>query len=197
MLKDLVFTVLQSTFVALLRVPFILLGLPLVLLGIPFRVPGVSTKSGREIVNLPRWLWVWGNDHDGLLGDKRGSWDRNAPFGLGAGHWFSMWVWAAWRNPANNLRHVPIFSVAPGDLRDLRLHGDAHASSKLPGWAVWSSWSSEAPWSRRHSLYFRIPYGTTGRSFYAFIGYKCWPKSVGVPGERYGVTFRFNPYKRL
>lgn len=59
----------------------LILGLVVVAVAIPFRVPGVSVSDGRSIVNLPRWAWLFGNDYDGLLGDKRGWWAENTPFG--------------------------------------------------------------------------------------------------------------------
>jgi len=64
----------QWSWLIIARLAGILSGLVMVALAIPFRVPAVSLSDGRAIVNLPRWAWLWGNDFDGLLGDKRGWW---------------------------------------------------------------------------------------------------------------------------
>lgn len=54
------------------------------------------------ILNYPKYLWPWGNDRDGFLGD--GPWiaKRRTPFGLPVDHPFSMFVWSCLRNPCNN-----------------------------------------------------------------------------------------------
>lgn len=56
--------------------------------------------AGMTIVNAPKWLWIWGNDEDGL----EPAWYVNATPGWNK--YVRMWVWAAWRNPANNLRFI-------------------------------------------------------------------------------------------
>jgi len=94
----------------------------LVFLGL-FLVPFVIKDSIRQSKNLygvyegqsyAWWLlnvrsdhplWLWGNDRDGLLGDTRGyyfKWclDRK----IKPHSWLSKYIWAAIRNPANNLR---------------------------------------------------------------------------------------------
>lgn len=114
----LVLFVLQVAALLPLRVLFILAGLVVVPLALPFRTMHADTAvrfsqaSGTwYLVTLPRWAWPWSNDRDGALGDRRGWWHTNAPFGLGAYHWFSMLVWLAIRNPANNLRFTRLFGV--------------------------------------------------------------------------------------
>ncbi|WP_225775903.1 hypothetical protein [Pseudomonas sp. Marseille-Q5115] len=99
-----------------LRIGFILAGFVAVPLALPFRqyhadtaVPFSQYPGTWQLVTLPRWAWPWSNDRDGAMGDKRGWWHANAPFGLGADHWLSMLIWLAYRNPANNLRFTKLF----------------------------------------------------------------------------------------
>lgn len=61
----------QWAWLIIARVLGIITGLVMVPVAIPFRVAGVSGSDGRPIVNLPGWAWLWGNDFDGLQGDKR------------------------------------------------------------------------------------------------------------------------------
>jgi|APSaa5957512535_1039671.scaffolds.fasta_scaffold22295_4 hypothetical protein len=101
-----------------LRFPLILLGLPLTALGLLMPVKTLpAIKFTRHNINrewyhvgLPRWLWIFSNDRDGAKGDKRGWWDMNCPTG-NSDDFFSRWVWMAVRNPVNNMRFTPIFSV--------------------------------------------------------------------------------------
>lgn len=64
------------------------------------RLQAAPWGTPRVLRNPPRALWVWGNDEDGL--DPMW-WQLAHPT------WSPlrrMWVWAAWRNPANNLRFI-------------------------------------------------------------------------------------------
>ena len=68
---------LQWAVLLVVRVALIVLGLMVVAVAIPFAVPGLSVSDLRPIVNLPRWAWLFGNDYDGLDGDKRYWWADN------------------------------------------------------------------------------------------------------------------------
>ena len=117
--------ILQWTFLLLANIVTDLLGIFVVALAIPFRVPGVSVSDGRPIVNLPKWVWMFGNDYDGLLGDKRGWWDANTPFGWKVDSFMAMWWWAAIRNPVNNMRLMKLFQ-APVRGSTITYKGDFH-----------------------------------------------------------------------
>lgn len=99
-----------------LRAILILLGflvVPLALPGLAFEGPPVAFTQAPgdwRLARLPAWAWLWSNDRDGAVGDKRGWWHMNTPFDLGAYHWFSQFWWLAIRNPANNMRFNPWFS---------------------------------------------------------------------------------------
>jgi hypothetical protein len=74
-------------------------------LAIALRRPMRSPVNGNPIVNAPRWLWIWGNDEDGLdpiwYAVIHPTW----------GAWRRMYTWAAIRNSVNNLRFLPGFGV--------------------------------------------------------------------------------------
>lgn len=56
-------------------------------------------------VALSHWAWLWSNDRDGLLGDKRGWYATEVAKGHPEEFRHKYW-WAAIRNPGNNLRFV-------------------------------------------------------------------------------------------
>ena len=55
------------------------------------------------LVRLPTWLKWWDNPYDGLHGDKRGWWADycGRTYATDVDDFYSMWQWAAIRNPAN------------------------------------------------------------------------------------------------
>lgn len=159
-----------------LRVTLILLGLLVVPLALPFLTidnpPRAFTQAPGYwgLGRLPAWAWLWSNDRDGALGDKRGWWHLNAPFGLGAYHWFSQFWWLAIRNPANNMRFSPWFSC-PLTECDYRYWGDERVEDR-PGQG-----------GQRLLL---ATHKITGRRYYGFYGVKEWSLS-GVPGLAWAV----------
>jgi hypothetical protein len=73
--------------------------------------PAFPRTSMWSFVNIRKnhWLWIYGNDRDGLDGDKYGkylNWWRSSLMGKlfpEHGGFYHYW-WSAIRNPANNLR---------------------------------------------------------------------------------------------
>ena len=98
---------LRAFVLALIKVPMILLGIPLVLIGTQFTRQWV-TDTGRTITRLPQWLLPWDNIYDGLEGDKRGWWANYCleNYKKPATHWYCMWMWAGFRNPANYFSRI-------------------------------------------------------------------------------------------
>ncbi len=94
------FAVVQFLVIWLFFLPLTVLGFFLVPLAILFRRSEVSPITGALIVNAPSWLWLWGNDQEGLLPEWYRIYRPTWPW------WFRAWEWAAWRNSANNLRFV-------------------------------------------------------------------------------------------
>lgn len=103
------------------------LGLILTPVAILFGREVVSPITDQSILTAPRFLWLWGNDEDGFdppwYANANPSWSR----------WRRMWVWAAWRNPVNNLRFVR-WLYAPPVLGQVQM-------VEWRGWLVlWQGW---------------------------------------------------------
>ena len=191
-----------------LRVVLILLGWLVVPLALPFLTlegpPVAFTQAPGfwSLRRLPAWAWLWSNDRDGALGDKRGWWHLNTPFGLGAYHWFSQLWWLAIRNPANNMRFCPWFSCPLAEC-DYRYWGDESVKDR-PGQG-----------GRRLLL---ATHKTTGRRYYGFYGVWQWSATRALvvqlgfkpepsdwaedysadPSAQWkGLTFEVNPWKSI
>lgn len=191
-----------------LRVFLILLGWLVVPLALPFltvegpSIPFTQAPGFWSLARLPAWAWLWSNDRDGALGDKRGWWHLNAPFGLGAYHWFSKLWWLAIRNPANNMRFNPWFSC-PLTECDYRYWGSESVEDR-PGQG-----------GRRFLL---ATHKTTGRRYYGFYGVWQWSATRALviqlgfkpepsdwaedysadPSAQWkGLTFEVNPWKAI
>ncbi|WP_313135525.1 DUF7338 family protein [Stutzerimonas nitrititolerans] len=178
------------------RVALIVIGLPVVALAIPFRTEGVSASDGRAIVNLPRWAWMFGNDYDGLFGDKRGWWADNTPFGWPVGSFAAMWWWAAIRNPVNNLRLVPGISCPVSEcLITYRGHYSVEDKPDRGGWQFVTA-KRHSGSSRWYGFYFVHEWSKT-RAFVIRIGYKIKPSHAGSDEPAKGMTFKLNPWKEI
>ena len=111
MIKGILYATIQWSIMVLIRLPLILLGLIVVPIALPFRRTELRYKDGQpfEHVDLPGWAWLWSNERNGALGDQRGWWDANTPFG-DSRSFMSMFWWLAIRNPVNNMRFTSAFS---------------------------------------------------------------------------------------
>lgn len=82
-----------------------------------------------------RFMWLFGNDEDGLYGDRRGYWSDEQK-GNEKTTW-AMYKWAALRNPANNLsRYTDDFACYPNDCT-IEYWGDYDSPDDRPvkeGW---------------------------------------------------------------
>lgn len=86
------------------------------LINIPLMVVGWFICLSPKLAKL---TWLWWNDEDGA---------GPVP------HWFSEYMWLAWRNPVANLKHVPGISKVGRPLF-YRHWGD-------PGWYIKMGWMS-------------------------------------------------------
>lgn len=205
---------LQWAVLLVVRVALILVGLPVVALAIPFAVPGLSVSDLRPIVNLPRWAWLFGNDYDGLDGDKRYWWADNCDayvlFGLlpllrrlgvpldplTKTHWLARWWWAAVRNPVNNLRLVPGFNCPVSECV-IRFLGAAVVEDK-PGYSGWQFVAARHAGGRsRWYGFYLVHQWNTSRAFVLRLGYKIKPEHEGSDEPGKGMTFKINPFKAI
>lgn len=180
----------------LVRLLGIVAGLLVVALAIPFAVPGYSLSDGRRITNLPRWAWLFGNDFDGLLGDKRLWWAANTPFGWAVDSFLAMWWWAAIRNPVNNMRLVPGLSCPVAEC--VITYRGAHTVEDKPGLGGWQFVRAQRKGgrSRWYGLYWVHEWSAT-RALVLRLGYKIKPSHAGSQEPAKGLTFKLNPYKAI
>lgn len=170
-----------------------IIGLFVVAVAIPFRVDGKSLSDGRPIKNLPNCVWLFGNDYDGLLGDKRGWWDANTPFGLPADHYIPMYTWAALRNPVNNMRLTNMFSC-PVEGSTITYKGKEHVRDH-PNEGGWQFVTTENNGKRWYGFYWVHQWSET-RALVVRLGFKTEPSDAGST-ERQGMTTKINLFKSI
>jgi len=127
--------------VLVIRIPLIVLGFVTVPVGLLFRDVFLkhsyftqwNMQRSWQLVKLPPIFWIWSNDRDGMLGDRRGWWDYHCPTGDSRDFW-SMFQWAAIRNPVNNLRFVRGISCDVSDCFVEKLGGQDIVDDETPGW---------------------------------------------------------------
>lgn len=170
-----------------------LIGLVVVAIALPFRVDGISVSDGRKISNLPKCVWLFGNDYDGVLGDKRMWWAANTPFGLPADHYISMFTWTALRNPVNNMRLTSMFSC-PLEGSTVSYKGQFYVRDK-PGKGGWQFVTTENNGKKWYGFYLVHEWSAT-RAFVIRLGFKTEPGDAGST-EQQGMTTKINLYKSI
>jgi hypothetical protein len=183
----------QWLFLFVCNVVLFLVGLVVVAVAIPFRVPGVSVSDGRPIVNLPRWAWLFGNDYDGLLGDKRGKWATLTPFGWPVTSYGAMYVWAALRNPVNNMRQLSLWSCPVGQCT-ITGYGQAVVRD-LAGQGGWQFVIARRGARRWYGFYWVHQWNAT-RALVVRLGYKITTADQGS-AEQIGMTTKVDLYKAI
>jgi hypothetical protein len=191
-----------------LRVFLILLGWLVVPLALPFLTiqgpPVAFTQAPGfwSLARLPAWAWLWSNDRDGALGDKRGWWHLNAPFGLGAYHWFSKLWWLAIRNPANNMRFSPWFSC-PLTECDFRYWGDESVEDRPGQGGQRLLLATHKTTGRRYYGFYCVWQWSATRALVIQLGFKPEPSdwaddySTDPSAQWKGLTFEVNPWKSI
>lgn len=183
----------QWLFLFVCNVALLILGLVVVAVAIPFRVPGVSVSDGRPIVNLPRWAWLWGNDYDGLTGDKHGTWAASTPFGWPADSFLAMYTWAALRNPVNNLRQTSLFSCPVASVT-ITGYGQDYVRDHI-GQTGWQFVIARRGLRRWYGFYWVHPWSLT-RALVVRLGYKITKADQGG-AELIGMTTKVNFVKSI
>lgn len=151
--------------VFIIRMVMVLAGLLIVAVALPWSyTEGYTNLAGWQMRKLPRWAWLWSNDHDGIEGDTEGRYQVRDGYGFG---WWPRYNWAALRNPANNFsRHVIGFHF--GKVERIEWNGSRPDADDdrigwtynralvgglwLPGW-TWTTrrWCWSFGWKIRHS----------------------------------------------
>lgn len=207
---------LQWSWLLLARLIGIALGLPVVALAVLWPVAGVSASDGRQIVNLPRWAWLWGNDFDGLDGDKRLWWAANCDalvlFGLlpllrraglpvpvlSVTSWLARWWWAAVRNPVNNMRLLPAFNCPVSECQIGCLGQRVVEDSRgMGGWQFVTA-RRKPSGARLYFGFYLVRELTETKAFVIRLGFKIKPEHAGLESEpAKGLTFKLNPWKTI
>lgn len=163
----------------LLQIPLILIGIVVVAVLIPFRKTDETTKKlfteypiggYWEFSNFGTW---WGNPFDGLLGDKRGWWDNECrKKERTCRNYFSMWLWAAVRNPVNYFsRCVAGVDVSRCVITKLAGKDVVEADTGLPGWQYLLATRDDG--KQYHRFFTEIPYPFSKRHMLMIdIGWK-------------------------
>lgn len=147
----------------------------------------------------PKWLFPFGNERDGFLGDKRGWWANECD---GEEETFlSQYLWSALRNPCNNMRFMPISSCNAKEAEITLLAGQEYVHDKVEyaGWQFVRALDKyKIPY---YGFYFVKPRkDDPTKGIVIRIGFKVEPRHNtefdNVPVEAYGsyykgMTFRF------
>ena len=196
----------------LLSLPVKLLGIPLVALGLLFRQEHPETRKPFTqhpgewvLVRLPAWLRWYDNVSDGFLGDKRGWWDNwtRQNYGKPASAFYSMFMWGAFRNPANYFsRYVIGVDVSRCVIE--KLAGDDVVIEE-PGhrhWQYLKATRDDGKVFKRFFLSCALP-GRPDKALLIDIGWKVKlshneVKPAAKESERFkGLAFVISPWKTL
>lgn len=186
---------LQWAFLLIANIVLDLIGLVMVAIALPFATWQISVSDGRAILNLPRWAYLWGNDFDGVLGDKRGDWAKITPFGVHVESYLAKYWWTAIRNPSNNMRMYDMFA-APIIGSVITFIGDREVrdSSGEGGWQFVKLVSAKG---KNYYGFYLVWQLTDNHGFYARFGFKISPDHQGTQELPKGETVRINPWKTL
>jgi len=197
MIAAILLLLLQVLVLAPLSIILDVLGLIVVAVALPFAVNDYSKSDGRVILNLPKWAYIWGNDFDGALGDKRGWWAENTPFGVDVNSFFAKWWWLAIRNPANNMRMFSVFS-APVAGATCDYWGQSDVADKVgkTGVQLVRYRYTNGTWPRV-GFYWVVQYGQSTKAFVVRFGYKVEPDYIETDEQPKGLVFKINPVKNL
>ena len=206
------YTILITVPFVAMRFILIALGAVVVPIALLFRkeVEGSEVPGGTKympdwnwkLILLPKWAWIWSNESDGMLGDKRGYWGKirkNDPESF-----LSMYIWAAFRNPVNNLRYVPLVSCLVNKCTDIKCVGREDVADKVggAGWnVVWGVTPTKFPYP---GFYMVKMWGDTGKCLRIRIGWKLKKSYISryiedpeAEEKRIGFTFLAAPWKQV
>lgn len=202
----------KSTIYMLIGLPITLIGLLAVWIGIKI---GVHTEGDEasytqypnlgnwKLTRLPKWLLLWDNKYDGLLGDKRGWWANYCleNYGKSNKEPYCMWQWAAIRNPANYWSRV-VAGVDVSQCTFTLLAGQTVVDEDNPGWHFIVATRKDG--AQFHLLQFVFPwFFDKTHAVYGRFGWKIKMDHQGTqPDEREqdrikGSVYRVSPWKAI
>lgn len=153
----------------------------------------------------PKWLFPFGNERDGFLGDKRGWWANERKGDEES--FLSQYLWSAIRNPCNNMRFMPLSSCNVKKSKVKLIAGQEYVKDKVgyEGWQfVRAIDRNNIPY---YGFYFVKPRkDDPTKAVVIRIGFKIEPRHDTeydyTPDEPYGshfkgMTFRFSLNKDI
>lgn len=160
---------------AAIRLVMVVIGFFVVAVALPFRTyepvtdPDKQAYPERKIVHLPKWAWLWDNDAEGMM-----SWMDEWPEMCWNGKpdsFLSMWQWAAWRNPANNMRFVRGLAVYLPEAHSFELWGKEHVADKdYVNGKGWQFVKCKGKYFTYYGFYW------VGEKYYCRLGHKFDPR---------------------
>lgn len=209
-MKDILTAALTWTILVAMRLVLIVTGLFVVAVALPFAKTDFTTmtpygarKGSWVLRKLPKWAWMFGNDIDGTLGDRRGYYAKEAtPFGLPATHFLSQCWWLCIRNPTNNLRLTKLFSCNLDDEENevVLLAGDSYVRDKIG----YGGWQFVKAGKLFYAFYGVWEWPVGNRAFVVRVGFKIEPKHNSTDWDlekghkRFkGMTARISPYNTI
>ncbi len=159
----------------------------------------IAQWAGWNYRKMHRYFWIWDNDEDGSMGDARGWWNDNSPFG-GSESFMSQYWWLAVRNPANNLKRYVIGM-------DIRKHvfslvtGQSYVRDDFDSTGFQIVRASGRKYNK-YMLYWVRRWGNSNRAIVVQLGHKI---KLEHNTARYdneldyfkGVTIEINPFKDI
>ncbi len=166
---------------------------------IPFKYPAGFWYPS----HVPKWLWLWGNDEDGFMGDTQGRWwNRDAYDWLDTPAKKSIF-WMTIRNPANNLKRY----VLGCDIREYvitTLIGQDFVRDNMVahGFQFVKATPVNGHGIPRYGLYWVVPYGKSGRGLVIQLGNKIRKEHNQATYEEpldyfKGITWEIAVYKDI
>lgn len=201
---------LRSFGIFLLGIPVTLLGLPIVWIALkqreeyPDSCQAFTQYPGKWWpVHLPRWAWLWDNAADGMLGDTRGWWDNycRVNYDKPCTAHYSMWQWAAIRNPANNWSRI-LTGVDQSRCKIEMLAGSVEdPDDDTPGWNLLLATRDDGKLFPLFQGFLIYPFFRS-KAFYWRFGWKVELGETFSPDQkevkRYkGSVFKFSPWKSV
>lgn len=201
MIIELAKAILTWSFWITLRLAAILVGFVVVAIALLFRNEKPVEDGGRQVyperkvVHLPKWAWLWDNDAEGMM-----SWMPEWPEMCWNGKpdsFLSMWQWAAWRNPANNMRFVRGLAVYLPEAHSFKYWGNERVADKdYEEGQGWQFCRCKGKYFTYYAFYW------VGKKFYSRIGHKFDPRHFepgyidNAPPRKHWKGMTFRPIQR-
>lgn len=178
------------------------------------RASRASLYKGRAVMAWrPRWLWIFGNEEDGIDGTANGFQRRAGTTFSWAVAW-QIFAWSAWRNSVGNARWLPFFGLTISDPKDIVVYVppsglDAmHLTAGFTPFADrWNEYRKLGPYIARYGWQFELKFPWYSSSLCRNAGcFTCAPhrryfwigwRIAQQDAPNTGIGFAFQPWSKL